>query len=131
MQRGICFVCEQPIDLELHAGSLDIDHVEPLSAGGKDDEANLAITHDSCNRSKQASDLRVARVLARFGSIQEEVRATDGRGANLSDILSRYGGAQYALKFRIEGDEFSYGQSEAGDPDNRLVEFMDYAGQGR
>jgi HNH endonuclease len=121
MQRGICFICEQPIDLAIHAGSLDIDHVEPLSAGGKDDEANLAITHDSCNRSKQASDLRVARVLARFASIQEEVRASDGRGANLSDILSKYGGAQYALKFRIEGNEFIYGQSEAGDTAVRKV----------
>jgi HNH endonuclease len=120
-QRGVCFICEQPIDLAVQAGSLDIDHVEPLSGGGKDDETNLAITHGSCNRSKQASDLHVARVLARFASIQEEVRASDGRGANLSDILSRYGGAQYALKFRIEGDEFIYGQGEAGDTAVRKV----------
>jgi HNH endonuclease len=114
-QGGVCFICERPIDLAVQAGSLDIDHVEPLHSGGKDDETNFAITHDSCNRSKQASDLHVARVLARFASIQEAVRASQGRGANLSDILSEYGGAKHALKFRLEGDELVYGQGEEGD----------------
>jgi hypothetical protein len=120
-QRGICFICGQPIDLTIHVKSLDIDHVEPLSAGGKDDEANLALTHDRCNRSKQASDLRVARVLASFASIQEEVRAAEGRGANLSDILSKYGGALYPLAFRIEGEDFVYGQGDTGDTAVRRV----------
>jgi HNH endonuclease len=120
-QGGDCFICEQPIDLTVQAGSLDIDHVEPLHAGGKDDETNFAITHDSCNRSKQASDLRVARVLARFASIQEAVRASHGRGANLSDILGEYGGAQHTLRFRIEGNEFIYGQGEEGDTTVRTV----------
>jgi len=114
-QLGTCFICEQPIDLEIQRDSLDIDHIEPLSAGGKDDEANLAITHASCNRSKQAADLEVARVLARFASIQENVRTLHGRGANLSDILSRYGGAQHTLKFRIEDDKLIYAHSEEGD----------------
>jgi HNH endonuclease len=89
-QGGLCFICETAIDVDVQGASLDIDHVEPISLGGKDDKTNFALTHDSCNRSKQASDLRIARVLARFAHIQEAVRAAESRGANLSDILSRY-----------------------------------------
>lgn len=120
-QGGVCFICERPIDLAVHADSLDIDHVEPLTAGGKDDETNFAITHDSCNRSKQASDLRVARVLATFAAIQEAAVAEHERGANLSDILRRYGGAEHKLRFRIEQDRFVYSHPERGDNTLRTV----------
>ena len=114
-QGGLCFICETAIDLDVQGASLDIDHVEPISLGGKDDETNFALTHDSCNRSKQASDLRIARVLARFAHIQEAVRFAESRGANLSDILSRYGGSRHELGFKLEDGRVIYSHAEEAD----------------
>jgi hypothetical protein len=102
-QNGMCFICERPIDLILHADAIDIDHVIPIKLLGKDDPSNLALTHASCNRSKLASDLRVARVLKRFETIRDEV-AKDNRGANFGDVLRHYNGGAYGLPMNVEGD---------------------------
>lgn len=114
-QGGNCFICEKTVDLKLHADSLDIDHVKPLTVGGRDGEENFALTHASCNRSKQASDLRVARVLARF----ERIRATcaeQDRGANLADVLAEYGGAKHELSFEAAGHQMRLTFAATGDP---------------
>ena len=88
IQHGKCFICEKPIDLTLHADTLDVDHIEPVANGGKDDQSNFALTHSACNRSKQASDLRVARVLSRFDTICDEA-SPDGSILRISGISCR------------------------------------------
>ena len=99
-QNGNCFICGKPIDLELQANTIDVDHIEPIRAGGKDGPGNFGLTHDSCNRSKQSSDLRVARVLASFDAIAESV-ASENRSPNLGDVLANHGGSQYNLPVKI------------------------------
>src|SRR5579863_7971089 len=89
-QNGYCFICETPIDLTLHADSIDIDHIIPLNAKGRDDTTNFALTHAHCNRSKQASNLRIARLLARFQRLQDESSSQLGH-PNLTDVLQAHG----------------------------------------
>ena len=81
---------------------IDIDHIIPTRDNGKDDPSNFALTLASYNRSKQAADLRIARVLARFDRIKE-VADSDDRGANLNDVLKAYGGAQNDLRIQAGG----------------------------
>lgn len=114
-QGGRCFICEDAIDLAVHAGALDVDHVIPSAQGGKDDPSNFALTHSSCNRAKQASDLRVARVLARFDKITKASEKSEHRGANLGDVLASAKGANAALSFKVEGDKVRYSLDAAGD----------------
>lgn len=100
-QNGSCFICEKPIALDIHASHIDIDHIEPIAGGGRDAPENFALTHDSCNRVKQASDLRVARILSRFQSIVDDVEK-EKRSPNLGDILKRYEGGKYDLPLAID-----------------------------
>lgn len=103
-QTGKCFICDKVIDLVLHDGQLDIDHIVPLSDDGPDEENNFALTHLSCNRSKGASDLRVARRMAEFERLQEAAREAGERGANLGHVLRRYGGAITNLRLKRSAD---------------------------
>jgi hypothetical protein len=113
-QGGHCFICEKSIDLKIHDGELDIDHVVPIKNGGKDDPSNFAVTHSSCNRSKQASNLEVARILQRFSALKDKL-TEENRSPNLGDILKGAGGGNTDLRFKIEGDELSYALSAIGD----------------
>ncbi len=113
-QHGNCFICEQEIDLDLQRHECDIDHVVPLQMNGMDNESNFALVHSSCNRSKQASDLNVARILARFKKLQN-VLQTQNRSPSLQDILQQYGGSSYPLSMKILGDRVKYSFIETGD----------------
>lgn len=113
-QSGHCFICEKTIDLDLHKEVLDIDHVIPLKIGGKDDPSNFALTHSSCNRSKQASNLEVARVLQRFASLKEELEP-ENRSPNLGDLLRQAGGGNSALTFKQSSGCIEFTLSAIGD----------------
>ena len=102
IQKGLCFICEEQIDSELQ--ELDIDHVVPRARGGRDVPNNYALAHASCNRSKGASDLRVARALVKFNRLRTEAIASGKRGANLGDILKHHGGGAMKLRLRCQDD---------------------------
>ena len=112
-QKEICFICEKIIDLKLHKDSLDIDHIVPTKLGGKDDPINFALTHSSCNRSKQASDLNIARLLHHFGDLKNRI-SSENRGPNLDDILKTKKGSQYEIIFNKQDDRIKYSLPEIG-----------------
>jgi hypothetical protein len=116
-QTGRCFICDDQIDLMLHKGQLDIDHIDPLMDDGLDAENNFALTHASCNRSKGASNLEIARRLAEFERLQAQAQEAGRRGANLGDVLARHGGAKALLRIRREAAHVEYVLSAIGNND--------------
>jgi hypothetical protein len=114
-QKKKCFICEETIDLNLQP--LAIDHIEPSSWGGKDHPDNFALTHFTCNSTKQAANLEVARVLARFNKIKERCRQEDARPnrPNLNDVITLYGGAKFNLSLLVENNKVKYSFPEIND----------------
>lgn len=100
-QSGVCFICDESIDFVLHKGQLDIDHIDPVAKDGLDAENNFALTHASCNRSKGAANLEVARRLAEFEKLQLLAKSDGKRGANLGDVLAQHQGAKAALPLKV------------------------------
>jgi hypothetical protein len=116
-QNGVCFICEEKVDIELQRSALEIDHIVPIAAEGKDDENNFALVHESCNRRKSASHLEVARILWRFRRIEKEANEEPeraGQGANLGHVLKAFGGATEALHMIIEKGTVRYSIPDAG-----------------
>lgn len=111
IQHGKCFISEKDIDLSLHYDELDIDHVIPLANKGKDERSNLALTFRSANRSKQTSDLNLARICFRFKQLANRI----GKSPNLSNVLQLYGGATEKLPFKIEANTIKFSFSKTGE----------------
>jgi hypothetical protein len=120
-QTGNCFICGDSIDPVLHQGTIDIDHVEPLSTGGHDEPSNFALTHASCNRSKLAANLQVARALARFARIQDDCFHETSKGPNLSQVLDHFSGARFDAHLVLEGETARISFPELGDNSIRIV----------
>lgn len=118
IQNGKCFICRKEIDLELH--NTNIDHIVPLANKGKDAEENFALTHESCNKSKQDANLTVARSLALLNEIREKISLGElgkekSEAASLKHVLEYLGGAKHPFRYKIENDIFTYSFSEMGD----------------
>ena len=116
-QKGKCFITGKDIDLRLHHDHLDIDHVVPISSGAPDNPSNFALTFSDANRSKQAADLRLARVIWHFRNLSETLQKTENRNPNLTDILKENNGAKFQLHYYIEGDKIRYTFSDMGNHD--------------
>lgn len=112
IQKGKCYICEEEVDLELHKDSLDIDHIE---SGGKDNVENFALTHNHCNRSKQAANLRIARILSKFEKTKEIVEREEQKNPSLRHILSLNSGSKNAFKINNDNETIKYSFPENGD----------------
>lgn len=113
IQNATCYICGKSIDLDLH--KTNIDHIIPLANKGKDDKNNFALTHESCNKSKQDANLTIARSLYKLKFIQDDVQKRENRLASLKDLLSQEGGAKYVFKYKIYGDIIKYSFDDLGD----------------
>ncbi len=113
IQACKCYICQKPIDLDVQ--DLDIDHIVPLANKGKDDKSNFALTHSSCNRSKNDANLNIARILYKLKNLQEDIQTKDNRSASLKDVLEMECGSKYPFRYKIENEELVYSFSEIGD----------------
>lgn len=66
---GRCHLCHGDLDLDtyghVHAFGADtatVDHLEPQSHGGGDDEENLLLAHQGCNSSRGNGDVEETRL---------------------------------------------------------------------
>lgn len=105
IQQGNCFICEQPIDLDL--SEHQIDHIKPSAHGGPDDETNFALAHGRCNLEKLATNLEVARILSRFSRLKAAL-ADENRSPNLGDVLAQNVTKDDDLRFKFLPGEIRF-----------------------
>ena len=120
-QNCKCYICGEDIDLQLN--TTNIDHIRPLVNGGKDDEYNFALTHESCNKSKQDADLVVARALAKLNKITNEAKEKR-ETPSLKHVLKANGGSLYDFKYKITNDKLQYAFSSIHDDKIRTTEIF-------
>ncbi len=112
IQNHKCFICGKEIDLDIQ--TTNIDHIRPLANGGKDEPTNFAITHETCNKSKQDADLEVAKKLFQLDGIVQNAE-TCKETPSLKHVLAANGGSKYSFKFKIQDERLFYSFDEIGD----------------
>lgn len=134
-QKEKCFICLKEINLDVQ--ETDVDHIIPISEKDtRDNESNFALTHSSCNRSKGAVNLYVARAIYKIKNLQDEFKQKYSENpkayselhtsANLGDLLEKVGGSKYTLNFTVEDNTFIYSLPELNDTNvYRLPIFID------
>lgn len=113
IQSYKCYICSEEIDPDIH--ETNIDHIIPLANKGKDNEENFAVTHSSCNKSKQDANLKIARILFKLKKIQDEVYNNENRSASLHDVLKHYDGSKYEFMYKVDNEKLIYSFSQSGD----------------
>ncbi len=121
IQSHKCYICNEDIDLDLH--QVNIDHIRPLANNGKDDESNFALTHDSCNKSKQDADLEVARTLSDLSKIIKSAEAKN-ETPSLKHVLLAFGGSKYNFTHKVEGGNILYSFNEIADVSIKKTEIF-------
>jgi len=75
------------------------------------------LTHESCNKSKQDANLKIARILHKLKGIQEKTQVDENKAASLKHVLSFFNGSKYNFKYKTKGSMIKYSFSENGDND--------------
>jgi hypothetical protein len=110
IQKNECYICGKDIRTDLN--NTNIDHIIPLANKGKDCVENFAVTHESCNKSKQDANLEIARKLQTLSQIQEEALKQEGKSGSLKHLLAHYKGSKFDFKSRLVGDVIEYSFSD-------------------
>ena len=112
IQNHKCFICGGDMDLDVQ--KTNIDHIRPLTNGGKDDPCNFGLTHEHCNKSKKDADLQVAKKLFQLSEIIQSATEKN-ETPSLKHVLLANGGSKYKFKYKIEGSTITYSFDDIGD----------------
>ncbi len=124
IQSGRCFICGDPLNLDID--KWEVDHIIPRSKGGKDDDNNYALTHEWCNRNKSDSDLRIARLMAKYEKIKDKHKNDGPNRPNLKDIFEEYGGSKFQLAIHsLDDDQIEFKLDDLGSDKIRVPVYAD------
>jgi hypothetical protein len=126
-EECICYVCRKTINFQVH--KTDIDHIVALTLGGLDEEANWGLTHDTCNRSKGARDLRLQRILYEFRehvqNYTEETAASNTRNFTLSEALEKLKPERQEVGIILQRDHIQISWNENDQPKSESYTLME------